>query len=196
MKQATRTDYQHSMEQRLAETGAALDRIGATAKDLGGAVRDEVQELVEQLRTERETLGRMLQQLRSTDTAAWNDYRETVHQAHRHLDTELRIAEAELEGRLAASREEFTDTVAAELEAWRTRIDDLRLQAQLARMDTQDELEPVVKAMLRRRSELEHRLGDLREATDDTWQSIRGDLTDGLAQLRRSLHAANERLSR
>lgn len=192
MSTTTRTDDQSTMEQRLANAGATLDRMSATAKDLGGAVRDELQEMLHQLRRERERLSRKLEEARALDDAAWEEYRQGVERAHARFDADLEIAEAALRRRRAETREEFTDTVADELDAWRARIDHLRVQAELARMETQDDLAPVIKAMQHRRSELEGRLGDLREASEDAWQSIREDITDRLGQLRRSLQETDD----
>ncbi len=91
-------------------------------------------------------------------------------------------------------RRAFADTVDEELDAWRARIDELRVQARLARMDSGDELEPVIEAMQRRSSELEGRLVELREASEETWRSIREDITDGFVQLRHSLRQADDNL--
>lgn len=195
MNQTARTDHEHTMERRLADAGAALDRIAATAKDLGGAVRGELQDVVGRLRSEREMLTQQLQELRATDEEAWGDYRERVDRARQRLEADVRIAEAELQRRLAESRKEFTDTVATELEAWQTRIDELRVQAELAKMDTQEDLEPIMQAMQRRRSDLERRLGELQDASEDTWQSIREEMVDSLTQLRHSLQEATQRMS-
>lgn len=191
---APRMDHQTSMEKRLADAGAALDRLSATAKDFGGAVRHELQEMIEQLRTERDTLSQKLKQARALDDDAWDAYRETVDRAHKRFDADLELAEAELRRRRAETRKEFADTVDEELEAWRARTDELRVQARLARMDTGDQLEPIIEAMQRRSSELQSRLGDLREASEETWRSIREDITDTLVQHRRSLREADDTL--
>lgn len=189
-----RTEYQQTMEERLATAGATLDRIATTAKGYGGAVRDELQEIVDQLRAERETLSKKLEELRALDDDAWEDYRQTTERAQKRFEADLAIADAEFERRQAETRQQFADTVDDELEAWRVRLEELRLHAGLARMDARDEFEPVLRALHRRRSELEHRLKDLRDASEGTWTSVREDISDRLQQLRRSLRDADEQL--
>ncbi len=195
MAGTTHTDDDGSMEQRLADAGATLDRLSATASELGGAVRDQAQHLLAQLRRERDLLARKLEELRAEGDEARQEYRERLDRARKRLEADLAVAEAELRRRRAETREEFAETVDEELEAWRTRIDELRVEAELARMDTRDELQPVIESMHRRRGALEQRLRELREASGDAWRSIRDDIADSLAGLRRSLREADEELT-
>lgn len=91
----------------------------------------------------------------------------------------------ELRGLLAQLGRE---TVEAMLEAWRARVDNLRVQARLGRMDAHDDVEASIEEAESTLGAVRRRLGALLDEADD----VRGALVEGLRSARSDLSSAVE----
>jgi chromosome segregation ATPase len=80
------------------------------------------------------------------------------------------------------------ETVEATLEAWRARVDNLRVQARLGRMDVQDDVEASIDEAESTLGAVRRRLGALLDEADD----VRGALVEGLRSARSDLSSAVE----
>lgn len=80
------------------------------------------------------------------------------------------------------------ETVEATLEAWRARVDNLRVQASLGRMDARDDVETSIEEAESTLGVVRRRLGALLDEADD----VRGALVEGLRSARSDLSSAVE----
>lgn len=80
------------------------------------------------------------------------------------------------------------ETVEATLEAWRARVDNLRVQARLGRMDAHDDVEASIEEAETTLGAVRRRLGALLDEADD----VRGALVEGLRSARSDLSSAVE----
>jgi hypothetical protein len=80
------------------------------------------------------------------------------------------------------------ETVEATLEAWRARVDNLRVQASLGRMDAHDDVEASIEQAETTLGTARRRLDALLDEADD----VRGALAEGLRSARSDLSAAVE----
>ncbi len=80
------------------------------------------------------------------------------------------------------------ETVEAMLEAWRARVDNLRVQATLGRMDAHDDVEASIEEAESTLGGVRRRLGALLDEAGD----VRGALVEGLRSARSDLSSAVE----
>jgi phage-related minor tail protein len=108
---------------------------------------------------------------------------------------EVNLARTELEVELADTREAYRKALEHQLDAWRGRLDDLRVRAKLAQMEVRDEaselLDRVESAYHAARRHFD-------EATDDpgqTAEALRAGARAVLRDLRDSVAAARRKLA-
>lgn len=78
---------------------------------------------------------------------AWRAYHEKVEEIA--IEAELALVEArcELDLELAGSQAEVRAAAGAVVDDWRGRIDELRVRAEVGRMDLEDQLAPILAAI-------------------------------------------------
>lgn len=191
--ETTRTEYERSVEERLSKAGATIDRILRVAARLSGGLQDAVHVMAEDLRADRQLVVDRLQELREADSAAWERYRTDVTKAVERMDSEVEIAERQLEIHLADSREEFVGIVDRLLEDWRSRIEEFRVKAELGKMEVRDELSPIIETVETKRRAAVRALEELERAPEESWEALRGGVRGALDALRDAYREARER---
>ncbi len=126
-----RTGLEHVKEE-LHQAETALKTAG---DGLAQRVRPAVERL-ERTRDAAAALHRLEEEAAETRDALAADLEREYHQ----LEAELRILRSELRSELAENVDAYRSAANEQLLAWRAGLDELRVQAHLAKMDARDEL--------------------------------------------------------
>ncbi|GEM_PF-7087400 len=146
-------------------TTTSHDETAAPAHDLTARFRKEARALCE-----------TLSELDSIQREAWQRQSKVARRAIAALQRELSAAEAEARAERARTRDEFDAAITEMVDAWRARLDDLRVQLQLAEMNARDVL-----------TAAEEQLSGFAD-------EVRGDADASLDQLREAARAARQRI--
>lgn len=139
-------------------------------------VRDAVASGNRAVRSAATAMREALRELHDSEDDAWRAYAEEVDWALVHLDAELQVAAAQLRAEQAQTREDLGAALREAAQTWRGKLDDVFVQARLARMDSGDAghhaIEELAAARHQVESILEHlghdlggTLGEARHAT-------------------------------
>ena len=99
------------------------------------------------------------------------------------LRTDLDLAQAELASAVAQDRSAYLAAGRELLEAWRARVAQLRVQANLASMDARDDVQGALAAAEKARAVAEQHLVDAGEDARATLDSLRAGVEESFAQL-------------
>lgn len=118
------------------------------------------------------------------DRAAWRRYGEAVDAIA--ADAELRLVEAraELDLALAGSKHDLDAATARLLDQWCGRLDDLKVQAALARMEADDEADPAVARVEERVRGAARRAAALRDGSEESLEVLRTGVVDAFDLVR------------
>lgn len=179
-----------AMEARLHEVGERIDALWVAVREAGEDVEGRFEEIIRNLRAGLDRTLSELRRLRHDDREAWQTYQAEVDRAATTMNHDVDVARAQLEERLASSHEAFADAVEREVNGWRGRVDDLRVQASLARMDATDEFAELLEPVERQLARATHRLEDLRAASTESWSALRLGIEESLGTLKDSVNEA------
>lgn len=129
-------------------------------------------------------VGGAAQRRSDRDRDAWQRYSEEVDAIATEAEGRLVEARAELDLALAESRRELDAATARLLEQWNGRLDDLKVQAALARMDAADEAQPAVALVEERVRGAARRAVALRDGSEESIDLLRSGLTEAADQVR------------
>lgn len=97
----------------------------------------------------------------------------------------------------ATTRQEYQDKARAALDAIKTQLDELRVQANLAQAEARDRLEAAVDTLREKQSEAKVKLDDAQASGTETWKSVAkqveqvvDDLGDAFSKLAGEVQAA------
>jgi hypothetical protein len=105
-------------------------------------------------------------------------------------DVEARLSA--LEEQLASLRSELAE---GQLEEWKTRIDQLEVQAHLGQMEARDEVEPFLDLMRNRWLEARSQMDRMGGAAGDAVSSLSDGVKGAFEDLRQALSDAADRLT-
>jgi hypothetical protein len=175
--------HDESMEERLGHVGARIDDLTGRLCQASGKLRASVGEHLASARTRRQELRADLERLREAKAKAWEDYAAKVEAAEAEMHADVAIARAQLDADLAKTRDDFVAAVRAELEAWRTRIDQLKGRAESARAETRDQLNATLQQLREQREAAVHKAEEVAEASVDAWTSLREGMRRALDEI-------------
>ena len=90
----------------------------------------------------------------------------------------------------------FVDVVRRELGALEGRLDMLRVDAVLARMDGQDQVEAMRRELSKQRDAVGRRIDDLADASASAWRTLRDGVDSALSDLRKAIERARAQITR
>ncbi len=121
---------------------------------------------------------------------AWRCYGERVDAIAAEAEARLIEARSELDVELAASHTDLHDATARLLDQWVGRLDDLRVQAALARMDAADEADPAVARVEERVRGAARRAAALREGSEESLDLLRTGVVEAFELVREGFDEA------
>ena len=123
---------------------------------------------VDRFHTEAAALRKTLDELDHIQRDAWRKESQAARKAIAALQADLALATAEAQAERAETRDELNRALTELVDAWRGRLDDLRVQERLAEMDARDAVDRVRRDVQRplaeARSAAVHAIGKLRAA--------------------------------
>lgn len=140
------------------------------------AVRGLLDPLDADLKVAQGALRRFVRDAGATSTAVRDDLRAGL----RRLRLDAEIAESELEAMLAYDRRSYLAAVRRLLDGWRTGLDELRVQLQLARMDAGDEVRELLATGEEAWSAAARHLADSEADAEATLDVLRAGVDDSL----------------
>ena len=118
------------------------------------------------------------------DREAWRRYGEAVDAIAAEAEVRLVGARAELDLALAGSKRDLDTATARLLEQWCGRLDDLKVQAALARMDAGDDSEPAIAQVEERVRGAARRAAALRDGSEESLDLLRTGVVEAFDLVR------------
>lgn len=141
---------------------AKVARTGADAEVATAALRDAIAEL------------------HRSDDEAWRRYAIDLEEATRRFDTTVGLATARLRAERATSKDDLGIVVDDVMATWRSRADELRVQAHIGQMDVRDFVTGTVDELDLAGQRLGAVVALLRSGVGETLSSLRDEVTDAL----------------
>jgi uncharacterized phage infection (PIP) family protein YhgE len=147
----------------------------------------------------RSATGAMRQALAAfddADVAALQAYARNVRAALSQLEDELDVSGAELTAALADSREQLGESLQAARSSWSAINDEMKLQAHLAQMEARDLYRRADEDLHQAGAIISSSLEELGQTTADGLDSVRGQATKAIGQLRSAIYGLRLAASR
>lgn len=171
------------------EVAGPLDRLATRASDAAEDVRTRTGDASDGARA-------LWERLSDRDAAAWRTYGERVEVIAAEADVALAEARAELDVALADTREDLHDAATRLLEEWQGRLDDLKVQAALARMEATDDAGSGLALVDAQVHRVAHRVADVREASAESFDTLRTSIGEAAGLVREGFDEAVAALRR
>jgi phage host-nuclease inhibitor protein Gam len=182
-----RTDATRAAED-LDRRIAALERSAEAAT---GEARERYNETLNELRLKRTALQADLDRFATVTQDDFDDLRDDV--AEKQAELEADLDEATL--RLADTKADFEAAARRRMAALDRDIERLEANALVATGAAEDAAEASLETLKGRRRALGTRLDDFADDSDDDFRRLRGDLAEDVAELRRDVIEATNRLA-
>lgn len=171
-------------EERLAELGRRIDRLGASAQAGTDEARIGIRRRVAALRKEQ-----------ALTRAAVHDAAAGIEENMKQLDTRINMAEQSAAVDVADDMGTFVEAVMAELDNWDVYLERLQLKAARTAGRSREQAEGAIAEIRRRRIALGARLGEARSASGEAWHEAREQLQVARNELERRAAEAEARLA-
>jgi outer membrane murein-binding lipoprotein Lpp len=94
------------------------------------------------------------------------------------------------------SREEYIDSLAAQLKEWSAKIDDLESKARAAKADVKAGYEDQIRQLKGKRDVATQKIQELKSASTDAWGTLKVGAEAAWADLRNAVTAAKEKFKK
>jgi hypothetical protein len=120
------------------------------------------------------------------------DIRSVIEREIARIDRRVAALSAQLKQDAAWTREDFAGAAKEELDIWRARLDELRVQEALIEMEARDRFHEVMERIERAYGQSEAQLEDLSFGDLTDWSDIRPYVERSLGSLRREIEEAEK----
>lgn len=183
------------LEREVEELGERIEAFQARVKETAEETRARFRPLVDRLRANRQALGTGIERLRAVAGEVSSAVVADLERGRERLKSELASVRTELEIETAETKAAYRDGFHAQLDAWRGRIDELRLQADLAEMEARDELTSLLEDVERAYGVAQSHLDRAGDHTAETLETLRRGTRQVLADLETAVEVAAKKLS-
>ncbi|HXY61508.1 MAG TPA: hypothetical protein VEJ22_01120 [Nitrospirota bacterium] len=94
------------------------------------------------------------------------------------------------------NREEYIDKLAAQLKEWSVKIDELESKAHTAKADAKTGYENQIRQLKDKRDAATQKLQELKVASADAWDTLKGGAETAWADLKNAVTAAKEKFKK
>jgi uncharacterized coiled-coil DUF342 family protein len=101
-----------------------------------------------------------------------------------------------LTGGTMKSREEYIDTLAAQLKEWSTKIDELESKASAAKADMKTGYEQQIRQLKDKRDAATQKLQELKNASSSAWDTLKAGTETAWLELNNAFAAAKEKFKK
>jgi gas vesicle protein len=174
------------LDRELRELGERIGEFQERVKGTAEETRTRFRPLIDRLRANWHALGSAKDGLRTVAGEVSAAVKEELEQGRDRLKDELAAVRAELDIETAETKAAYREALRPRLDLWRSRIDELRVQVDLAEMEARDELTALVEDLEGAYRAARHHLDQADDHTADTLET----LCPCGRQVLRNLHAA------
>lgn len=88
------------------------------------------------------------------------------------------------------SKEEYIDALSGQLKEWAGKVDELKVQASLAKADAKEEYEKKINELKAKQDAAATKLDELKNATGGAWEDLKSGAEGAWSELRQSVESA------
>ena len=168
---------------------AEADNLIAVA-DVDGAepaVREEVSRTGVGVGAATAALRKALNELHKSDDEAWRRYAFDLEEASRRFDTTMGLAAARLRAERASSEHDLKEALDDVALSWRSRAEEIRVQAHIGSMDVRDRGEETISELERASQRVVTLLSRIRDEVTDSLTVMRDEARAALDDAARIL---------
>jgi hypothetical protein len=180
MGAATNETSRRSVTRRLNEAGQRVNGIVARLRVADDEVKGRMSRRVDSLRAHEAEFRIRLRVLREANPAAGIAEQD---RALDQLETEIDIAEAQLDAELATDEEAFAAAVATELDARNVQMDKLEARAAASKQGTRQQAEMAIELVRERRAEVDRKLAQFRTAGSEASATLKPGIRQAMDDL-------------
>ncbi len=124
-----------------------IDKLAASLEKTGADTAERYRPALDRLRRTRDAAVASLPRLEREAEASWDELRVDAERAYHQLEAEIDRLRTDLLAELADAWDDYRAVADEQLQSWRRRIDQLRVQASLAGMEARQEIHGLVARM-------------------------------------------------
>src|SRR5581483_7514890 len=183
------------LERELKELGQRLEAVQKRVKGSAQETKDRYKPLIERLGANLEALRSATDRLRNVAGDVAAAVVEDLDQARERLKTELAAVRSQLDAETAQTKAAYREALRPQLDARESRIDELRVQLDLAEMDARDELSALLGEMERAYAAAQYHLDRAGDDTAETLDNLRRGTRQVIGDLEAAVAAASKQLA-
>jgi len=183
------------LEQELKEVGQRLDAVQSRVKGTAQETKERYKPLIERLGANWEALRSATERLRHVAGDVAAAVVEDLDQGRERLKAELTAVRSQLDAETAETKAAYREALRPQLDAWRSRVEELRVQLDLAEMDARDELSALLAEVERAYGAAQYHLDRAGDDTTETLENLRRGTRQVIGDLEAALEAASKTLA-
>ena len=191
--QETSDGIEHRLGLRSEELEERINSFEERLKAATEETRGSFRPVAERLRNSWQILRSSLERLGSAPGETREALVRDIERGLAQLESEVAVVRADLETELAETRQSYREAVRQQLDAWRGRVEHLRVQAALAEMEARDELDELLARVDNAYRAARQQLVKADEDTAETLDVLRASARRVLNDLEMAMDAARRR---
>jgi hypothetical protein len=180
MGATTNEASRRSVTRRLDRAGQRVNEIMARLRVAGDEVQRRMGRRVDSIRAHEAEFRTRLRELREANRTTGI---AELDRALDQLETEIDIAQAQLNTELATDEEAFAAAVAAELEAWDAQMDTLAARVAASKQGTRQHVETAIELVRERRADAGRKLAQFRAAGSEASAAVKAGIRQAINHL-------------
>lgn len=144
---STREEVVSRLESGFERVTEEIDKLAASLEKTGADTAERYRPALDRLRRTRDAAVASLPRLEREAEASWDELRVDAERAYHQLEAEIDRLRTDLLAELADAWDDYRAVADEQLQSWRRRIDQLRVQASLAGMEARQEIHGLVARM-------------------------------------------------
>ncbi len=169
-------EYQEKIQAQLEDWSQKLQELKARAQASATGARTEFDKQMETLREKLATAQNRLKELRDAGVETWEQIRPGLEQSMEDLQRAM-------EG-LGAMRQTYQEKGAAQIQEWSDKIEAYRVKGEAALAEAKKDLDRRLEGLRGKLVVAPLKLQELRQASSETWESVRGNLDQALGEVK------------
>jgi type I site-specific restriction endonuclease len=136
------------------------------------------------------SVDELIQKWHTSDAAS--ELRDDVKKELKRIDEQIAATRAQVGQDLATTRQDLAEAFREELDVWKARLEELDVQATLARMDLRDRVAPILRRVDAKLSHIRKDVEDLAEGEIVDEEGLSLSIQESMAGLRAEIEEVDE----
>ena len=184
-----------ALSTQIDELGDQLSELRSKVEQLAQDARARLDPFLDQARSDWESARKAAERTGSATRDALRTASQEAEADITDLRANLATVRADLRTEVAESRDSYLDALRDLVSSWRARIDELRVQADLGRMDARDEAQADVERAEHQWDELKAKADQFGDQATEATADLRADVRRLVDDLRETLRKVADRLA-